>query len=418
MNDKEIGELLHDFVRGRLSRKQAHEVEARLSASDSLRKELEQVRAYYGALDNMEPVRPSDDFLDKVHERIAAVPERAGFMQKLFFPLHLKVPLELAGVAATFVVLVFLYAPYIGQKPMPQQTIPAEPQPLSRVEPVVSSEELTAKPMENKQALLSEKKMAHPKRGSFRAKASAASLPAARKTAPAVPAPGPQVAMTGTSAVVELDNAAVPAAPAAAPEFAMSRYEQVPAAAEKKRAASDRHMSAAAAGAAPASVIAAEEMGVEKPHQPEPMTQKLSEQNEKANSTASVKPEIVVQWWYASMAPSGSAAAEMSEQAQSRVENEEASRRVPARAKKSQDAYGETGEDAFIAALLDRYKATAKTSRVADVTIRRIDIAAGYLAPFLEQLRAHGKTVVSGEVPPARSSENVTIILRTEQEQR
>lgn len=108
-------DLLYDYVRGKLSELQRAHIEKCLSQSEELRKELEQVKSYYTSIDALEPVEVPDTFLESVKNKIDSTVSVSIF-QKIFFPLYIKVPAELAGVAATIMLVVYFFIPRFTDK--------------------------------------------------------------------------------------------------------------------------------------------------------------------------------------------------------------------------------------------------------------------------------------------------------------
>ncbi len=103
----EIKALLSEFMDDMLDAQTRAAVEAHVSTCRECTEELASLRALVKALGALEPIQAPDDFLEKVHERMTP---RRGFyriLRKLFVPLHIKIPLELAGVA-TMALLVLL----------------------------------------------------------------------------------------------------------------------------------------------------------------------------------------------------------------------------------------------------------------------------------------------------------------------
>jgi len=112
MDINNIKEMLPDYIRGLLSEEDSSAVKKQLDESEALRREYESLRSYYQAIDSLKQAKAPDTFLDKVHDRIDAKTARGGLFQSLFFPLHVKLPLEFAGVALTIVLLVLVYNPF------------------------------------------------------------------------------------------------------------------------------------------------------------------------------------------------------------------------------------------------------------------------------------------------------------------
>jgi hypothetical protein len=108
-------ELLYDYVRGKLSEQDRDIIEKQLLISEELRNELEMVKTYYAAIDETDPVPVPKNFLEKVHQRIDSRGKRS-LLNKLLFPLHLKLPIEFAGVAATVALVIYIFIPQLEKK--------------------------------------------------------------------------------------------------------------------------------------------------------------------------------------------------------------------------------------------------------------------------------------------------------------
>lgn len=121
MNHEEMTDLLHDYARGKLSDEKRIVVERALEKDHGLRAELESVRAYYGDLKSMPEIKAPRDFLSKVRGRI----ERPGVLGQLrdllFFPLHIKLPIEITATVALSLLVIIIYNPFAPKVPMPEQ---------------------------------------------------------------------------------------------------------------------------------------------------------------------------------------------------------------------------------------------------------------------------------------------------------
>jgi len=148
MDYEKIHELLPDYARGRLSPAEADQVRLAVEGSESLRREKESLQAYYKALSTQAPVRAPGDFLVKVNAKIDA---RQGLLARVLLPVWPKVPLELAGLAVTVVLVIVLFNPFtlrnvppeVLEQPAPaaERKAPAEKPP----QPSVAASDL-AKP--------------------------------------------------------------------------------------------------------------------------------------------------------------------------------------------------------------------------------------------------------------------------------
>ncbi len=115
MNIDRSRELLYDYAHGKLSDQERCDIEAQLLNSEDLRIELKKITSYYAAIDEIDPVPVPDRFLEKVHQRIE-LREKRSLFARLLYPLHSKLPIELAGVAATVVLVIFIFIPQLEKK--------------------------------------------------------------------------------------------------------------------------------------------------------------------------------------------------------------------------------------------------------------------------------------------------------------
>lgn len=106
MGCEEIREHLSEYVDGVLDPETKSMVEEHLSACEDCREELAALKALVGELGSMEAVSPPEDFLEQLHARMERRPFMSSILRKLFMPMKIKIPLELAGAVA-LVVLVF-----------------------------------------------------------------------------------------------------------------------------------------------------------------------------------------------------------------------------------------------------------------------------------------------------------------------
>ena len=123
MDDRELLQLLPDYVAGRVDSQLARLIEERCAASEELRSALEAARRYTDALGAIEEVRAPDDFLDKVHRRIE---EPSGMVHRLFTPIRRWLPVELAGVLVTALLVLFLFNPFSGELPQLRTSQPVQ----------------------------------------------------------------------------------------------------------------------------------------------------------------------------------------------------------------------------------------------------------------------------------------------------
>jgi hypothetical protein len=103
-------ELLSDYLDGILDSRSGAQLEMHLSGCTGCRQQHDALKALVSELNSMEPVKSPPDFLDQIHERLESRSWRDTIFKTLFFPLRIKLPLELAAAA----VMAFLIIGVIG----------------------------------------------------------------------------------------------------------------------------------------------------------------------------------------------------------------------------------------------------------------------------------------------------------------
>jgi len=121
MNHEDHINLLHDYVRGRLSEAERLEVEQSLSADANLRAELERVKKYYGELKTLPEINASDDFFLKVRARIDRPSLSSRFKRMFLYPLHIKLPLEVAATVGLSLFVVVIFNPFAPKIPVQEK---------------------------------------------------------------------------------------------------------------------------------------------------------------------------------------------------------------------------------------------------------------------------------------------------------
>ena len=419
MNDREIRESLHDYARGLLGEKERREVERALAASASLKKELERVRAYYGALDEMEPVRASRDFLEKVHEKLQHRTGAAGLVEKIFFPLYVKVPLELLGVAATVLVVVFLYVPYLTQKQQ-QETMRQQATEEDVPKPAASAPAETPPPaamaQQEEKTRVSPAKAPSEQFAAAKAKRSTKPETHAQDFAEAMPEQAPSVAVAGkqsagfggSMADKSSRGSAAPPAPAGAPkELALSEKDEA-------RKAAPEAAEGEARSAMPSRTAGLE---AEKSKREELSARPSGAGAAIAESNPRQVREIVAQYAFNSAGeapqPAQYEKMRMAEAKKSISGNYAAPAAAPAPEMKADRLMAKEDQEGFINAVASKFNAGVQSRDSGDLRIYSITIPSRYVPSFLDSLRAKGALTISGSAAVKANADKVTVILKT-----
>ena len=113
MECAKIREFLSEYIDGTLDAQNKALVEAHLLACKGCEEDLASLKAVVKELGTLESVEAPEDFLEKIHERIEPRFKLGKIMQKLFFPLRIKIPLQFA-TATVMAILIFSFL-YIQQ---------------------------------------------------------------------------------------------------------------------------------------------------------------------------------------------------------------------------------------------------------------------------------------------------------------
>ncbi len=123
MECRKITTLIPDYADGLLGPAEAARVEAHLKKCRSCAAGLEDYRAYAGRMRGLARMKAPDGFMKELHERLGSAPQKRGFIERIFFPLKIKLPLEAAGLAAACVVMVIFFDPF-GFRRSPERIAP------------------------------------------------------------------------------------------------------------------------------------------------------------------------------------------------------------------------------------------------------------------------------------------------------
>ncbi len=112
MECSRVNQLFSEYIDGALDEKTRRTLEEHLTACESCAEDLRALRSSIAAFGSLDQVKAPVDFIEKVHARIELNEQVSWFgwlKTKLFFPLHIKIPMEVAGLAmaALLVVLIF-----------------------------------------------------------------------------------------------------------------------------------------------------------------------------------------------------------------------------------------------------------------------------------------------------------------------
>jgi anti-sigma factor RsiW len=104
-----IGEKLSAYIENHLSSEERVQREEHLGTCRHCRASLEDLKKTMEFTREIEEVEPPPWLTQKVMNKIREERQKKGILQRLFSPLHIKVPLEAAAMIAIVVVAVYVY---------------------------------------------------------------------------------------------------------------------------------------------------------------------------------------------------------------------------------------------------------------------------------------------------------------------
>ena len=108
MKDRHVRDRLSEYIDGMLSEKEASAVKEHLNHCTDCMEEYEEMVKIIEHMSQMEGLEIPDSFVHKVHERMEKQSSLRRILKGLFMPIRIKVPLELAGVAAAALLVIYI----------------------------------------------------------------------------------------------------------------------------------------------------------------------------------------------------------------------------------------------------------------------------------------------------------------------
>jgi len=108
MNCEEIQNLLSEYIDGELAEGERLRLDDHLENCPDCREELAHLREYLNDIGSLRKIKPPADFLKQVHSRLESQSPFKTALKKIAFPIRIKIPLELAGLAAAAVLIIYI----------------------------------------------------------------------------------------------------------------------------------------------------------------------------------------------------------------------------------------------------------------------------------------------------------------------
>lgn len=127
MNCQEIRSLLSRYLEDDLDPDVKNLVRQHLASCSCCARELDVLKKMISSLGKMEKVEPPFDFLESIHERLERPSKARLILKRMFYPPHIKLPIEAVVVAATILLVVRIVnfiSPdkvMVAMKPAPQE---------------------------------------------------------------------------------------------------------------------------------------------------------------------------------------------------------------------------------------------------------------------------------------------------------
>ena len=110
MDCTQIRNRLSEYVDDALDAKAKALADEHLRTCSACREELDFLRVLVKGLSSLEAVKAPADFLDQLHKRMERRPRMSAIREWFFYPLRVKIPLQLAG-AAVMALIIFSILP-------------------------------------------------------------------------------------------------------------------------------------------------------------------------------------------------------------------------------------------------------------------------------------------------------------------
>jgi anti-sigma factor RsiW len=119
---RSVEEHLSGYIDGVLDEKTRAGVEEHLRNCDKCRKTLDGLKALVQEIGSLGSVPAPADFLESVHERIEKRHGFARFLHRVFFPIRIKIPIQMAAAATAGLLVFAVYHNMLGVKTPPVET--------------------------------------------------------------------------------------------------------------------------------------------------------------------------------------------------------------------------------------------------------------------------------------------------------
>jgi hypothetical protein len=125
MDHNEIRHALSDYLDGSLARPEQEAVGEHLKNCSQCSDALRELKKTVEHVSSLEQVEPPEWMTHKIMTRVRGEAEKKGLFHRLFFPLHIKLPLEALGVVLLAVTAVFVYHNTQPVAPLSEHAAPA-----------------------------------------------------------------------------------------------------------------------------------------------------------------------------------------------------------------------------------------------------------------------------------------------------
>ncbi|HWP92998.1 MAG TPA: DUF2275 domain-containing protein [Thermodesulfobacteriota bacterium] len=127
-------EKLAAYIEGTLSKEERLYIEEQLKESEEMRESLSDLRKTIHLLNSLEEVETPNWFTEKIISKVREEAEqKKGILERLFFPLHIKLPIEVLATVFLVVVSIFIYKAYQPEPDRIRSTQPGEQPQIEQV---------------------------------------------------------------------------------------------------------------------------------------------------------------------------------------------------------------------------------------------------------------------------------------------
>jgi hypothetical protein len=136
MECSKIREILSDYIDGLVSSEERRFIDEHLMSCEMCSEYLSDLRETVDYVQNLEEIEPPQWLTERIMEKVKSESQpKKGILERLFYPLHIKLPIEAIAAVLVVVISIYMFKPFLPQTKMETHT--EAPKALSESEPAL-----------------------------------------------------------------------------------------------------------------------------------------------------------------------------------------------------------------------------------------------------------------------------------------